>query len=44
VEFENEEFVACLPNYEDWAFVRIKFSKLNELSRLLVLRSFYELV
>ncbi len=27
VEFENEDFVACLPNYEDWSFVRIKLDE-----------------
>lgn len=56
VEFENDNFVACLPNYEDWSFVRIKLDerstafflknvqKIDPLSQLLVLRSFFEMV
>lgn len=53
---EAKDFVAVLPNYEDWDFVRISFdpvsaeffrknlNKLDQLNKLVVIRGFFEMV
>ena len=56
VKFINKSYKAIIPNYEDWAFVKVKLDpvslkflldkihKLDELTKLVVIRSMYDMV